>query len=150
MRRFFWVKTGLLAGPALCLLLTVAQADEIGRIKGAVGDASIERAGETIKPKPGEILEQSDVLQTGPTGRVAATFIDNSRFSAGPNSRIELSTFAYDPTTQQGEFVASVEKGSLAIVSGKIAKSTPDAMKVKLPSAILGVRGTRFVVEVSR
>lgn len=47
------VKTGLLAGPALCLFLSFAQADEIGRIKGAVGDADIERAGETIKPKPG-------------------------------------------------------------------------------------------------
>ncbi len=139
-----------IAGFVLVLSLGTAHAEEIGRIKGAVGDATIERSGETIKPKPGQILEQSDVLQTGPTGRVAATFVDNSRFSAGPNSRVELSKFAYDPTTQEGEFLASVEKGSLAIVSGKIAKSTPDAMKVKLPSAILGVRGTRFVVEVSQ
>jgi len=140
----------LLAGLVFLLSLGFAQAEEIGRIKGAVGDASIERAGELIKPKPGQILQQSDVLQTGATGRVAATFVDNSRFSAGPNSRIELSMFSYNPTTEEGEFVASVEKGTLAIVSGKIAKSTPDAMKVKLPSAILGVRGTRFVVEVGQ
>ena len=135
---------------AILLPLGTAQAEEIGRIKGAVGDASIEREGESIKPKPGQVLQQSDVLQTGANGRVAATFVDNSRFSAGPNTRVELSKFAYDPTTEEGEFVTSVEKGSLAIISGKIAKSEPDAMKVKLPSAILGVRGTRFIVEVGQ
>lgn len=140
----------LSASLAFMVSFGAAQAEEIGRIKGAVGDASIERAGESFKPKPGQVLQQSDVLQTGSTGRVAATFVDNSRFSAGPNSRVELSKFAYNPTTEEGEFVASVEKGSLAIVSGKIAKSTPDAMKVKTPSAILGVRGTRFVVEVDQ
>lgn len=140
----------IVAGLVFVLPSSFAQAEEIGRVKGAVGDASIEREGEMIKPKPGQILQQSDILQTGATGRVAATFVDNSRFSAGPNSRVELSKFAYNPTTEEGEFVASVEKGSLAIVSGKIAKSTPDAMKVKTPSAILGVRGTRFVVEVDQ
>jgi hypothetical protein len=31
-------------------------------------------------------------------------------------------------------------------VSGKIAKQSPDAMKVRTPSTILGVRGTEFVV----
>lgn len=140
----------ILAGLLITLSLGAVQAEEIGRIKGAVGDASIEREGEKIKPKPGQVLQQSDVLETGSTGRVAATFVDNSRFSAGPNSRVELSKFAYNPTTEEGEFVTSVEKGSLAIISGKIAKSTPDAMKVKTPSAILGVRGTRFVVEVDQ
>jgi len=37
----------------------------------------------------------------------------------------------------------------VAIVSGHIAKSAKDAMKVQTPSALLGVRGTRFVVEVN-
>jgi hypothetical protein len=35
------------------------------------------------------------------------------------------------------------------VVSGQIAKSKKDAMRVKTPSSLLGVRGTRFVVEVN-
>jgi hypothetical protein len=31
-------------------------------------------------------------------------------------------------------------------VSGKIVRQSPDAMKVRTPAAILGVRGTEFVV----
>ena len=34
--------------------------------------------------------------------------------------------------------------GTLAAVSGKIAKQSPGAMKVRTPSAVLGVRGTEF------
>ena len=41
-----------------------------------------------------------------------------------------------------------VDRGSLGVVSGNIAKSKRDAMRVRTPTSMLGVRGTRFVVEV--
>jgi hypothetical protein len=34
------------------------------------------------------------------------------------------------------------------MVSGKLARQSPDAVTVRTPSTMLGVRGTRFVVEV--
>jgi hypothetical protein len=34
------------------------------------------------------------------------------------------------------------------MVSGDIARSSPGAMQVKTPTAMLGVRGTRFAIEV--
>ena len=40
------------------------------------------------------------------------------------------------------------ETGTLAVVSGRIAKKAPQAMTVRTPSAVLGVRGTEFVVSV--
>ena len=88
------------------------------------------------------------MLTTGPNGSVGITFIDNTRFSAGPNSRIELKQFRFNPTTQEGEFLTDMQQGTLAIVSGQIAKRSPDAMKVKTPTTILGVRGTTFAVKV--
>jgi hypothetical protein len=97
---------------------------------------------------PGDLLEQADVLTTGANSSVGVTFIDGSRLSAGPNSRIELKQFRFDPTTNNGEFFADMQRGSLAIVSGQIAKQSPDAMKVKTPTTILGVRGTTFVVKI--
>ena len=34
------------------------------------------------------------------------------------------------------------------VVSGKIAKQAPDAMVIKTPSSLLGVRGTEFLVKI--
>jgi hypothetical protein len=86
------------------------------------------------------------VVTTGADGSVGITFLDNSLLSAGPNSVLAIDRFAFDPTTHQGSFESSLQKGTLAVVSGKLAKASPDAMKVKTPAAVLGVRGTEFLV----
>lgn len=139
-------KAIFLAFVIVCLP-ALAHAD-IGRIKIALGDAFIERASKKVTAASGVVLRQSDVLVTGSDGRISVTFIDNSRFSVGPDSRVNLKTFKFDTTTLEGQFDVHVEKGTLAIFSGQIAKSRPDAMKVRTPTSILGVRGTRFIVEV--
>jgi hypothetical protein len=59
---------------------------------------------------------------------------------------LAIDRFAFDPTTHQGGFESSLRAGTLAVVSGKLAKQSPDAMKVKTPAAVLGVRGTEFLV----
>ena len=73
---------------------------------------------------------------------------DNSLLSAGPNSVLVLDRYDFDSTTNQGHFDASLKRGTLAVVSGRLAKQSPDAMTLRTPSAILGVRGTEFVVSV--
>lgn len=121
---------------------------EIGRIKSNVGIAQIVRGGQTIAAAPGLKLEATDQLVTGKDGRMGIAFTDDTRIAVGPNSNILLATYKYDRTQQTGQFVARVNKGSLGVVSGKIAKSAKDAMQVHTPTTILGVRGTRFVVDV--
>jgi len=59
-----------------------------------------------------------------------------------------LYRYAFDPTTSRGRFDATLNKGTLSVISGRIAKQSPDAMTVRTPNAILGVRGTEFVVSV--
>jgi len=125
-----------------------AWADAIGQIKTLSGDVSIVRANMKSPAKAGDLLEKADTLLTGADGRVGITFIDNARFSLGPNSQIALEKFTFNPTTQEGEFVTKVERGTLAVTSGHIAHNAPDAMKVKTRTTILGVRGTHFLVQV--
>ncbi len=125
-----------------------ATTGDIGRVKVASGTANIVRGGQTIAAKPGFALQKGDILRTGKDGRIGATFYDNSRFAAGPNSSVTINEFLFDDTTHDGKFVTQVDRGSLAIISGQIAKKNKDAMRVRTPTAILGVRGTRFVVEV--
>jgi hypothetical protein len=129
-------------------LSTQAFAAEIGRVKAVSGPATIQRGPASQPARPGVVLDVADVIVTGPAGRVGITFIDNSRFAIGPNSRVALSKFEFDDTTHKGAFVTTVDRGSLAVVSGQIAKENKDAMKVKTPTSLLAARGTRFVVEV--
>ena len=121
---------------------------EIARVKTASGAAAVVRGSQKLKPAPGLQLEAHDTLVTGKDGRMAVTFIDNTRFAVGPNSSVSVSEFQYDRTRQKGPMVTQVDRGSLAVVSGKIAKSNRDAMKVRTPNTLLGVRGTKFIVEV--
>ena len=79
---------------------------------------------------------------------VGITFADNSLLSIGPNSDFAIERYVFDSTTHVGEFDSRLSKGSLAGVSGKIVKQSPEAMRVHTPSAIMGVRGTDFVVQV--
>ncbi|MDH5245543.1 MAG: FecR domain-containing protein [Betaproteobacteria bacterium] len=128
------------------LLVTSANAAEIGQIKVSNGQVTVERKGESQPGRVGMRLESSDVLKTGSDGSVGITMADNSLLSAGPNSILSLDRFEFDPTTSQGRFDAQLQKGSLAVISGRIAKQSPEAMTVRTPSTILGVRGTEFVV----
>lgn len=126
----------------------VAWAEAIGQIKTLSGDVSLVRNTVKSSAKAGDLLEKADTLITGTDGRVGITFIDNSRFSLGPNSQIALEKFAFNPTTHEGEFLTKIARGTLAVISGHIAHSAQDAMQVQTPTTILGVRGTSFLVQV--
>lgn len=141
------IRKAILALLAAALFTSPAHA-EIGRIKQSIGVASIVRGQSRIALSPGVKLEPGDVLLTGKTGRISLTFVDDTRFAVGPNSRVALTEYEYDRTKRRGRFVTSVERGSLAVSSGSIAKSEKDAMKVRTPTSLLGVRGTHFVVDV--
>jgi hypothetical protein len=108
----------------------------------------MERGGQRTPLAVGMAVRQADTLLTGADGAVGVTFSDNSLLSAGPNSSLTIDRYAFDSTTHAGQFDASLRKGTLAIISGKMVKQSPEAMRVRTPSTILGVRGTEFVVRV--
>ena len=139
------------AGCVLCLAVAFAVsgsslAADIGQIKVARGEVSIERSGRVLPASVGTRLEAADIVRTGADGSVGITMSDESLLSAGPGSVLSLDRYALDAATNRGHFDASLRKGSLAVISGRIAKQSPDAMIVRTPTTILGVRGTQFVV----
>ena len=146
-----WQRDLLIFGFLLLLCAIVAmpaQAGEAGRIKVSKGDVQIERDGKRLAAPVGTMIQARDTVKTGPNGSVGITFQDNSLLSAGPDSELVIERFVFDSTTHKGEFDTALKKGTLAVVSGKIVKQSPEAMRVKTPAAIMGVRGTEFVVKV--
>jgi hypothetical protein len=128
--------------------VAVPAAAEIATVKRVTGSAAIERNKKPLPVVAGTKLETGDLLSTGKDGRISVTFIDDSRFSVGPDSRIRLTQFDFDDATHKGSSKTQVEKGALAVVSGQIAHENPKGMTVQTPTSVLGVRGTRFVVKV--
>ena len=141
-----WISRTLIG--FLALGCSVAVSADIGQIKTLSGEVYIIRGGEQVPGRPGLPLEQADTVLTGADGQVGITFVDNSRISAGPNSELALSRFRFNATTHEGEFTADIKQGTLSVVSGQIAKHSPDQMKVRTPSSLLAVRGTTFLVKV--
>ena len=136
----------LLLTTLLLLGLAAPALADIGQIKTRKGQVTVQRQGQELPAEIGMRLEAADTLKTGADGAVGITMRDNSLLSAGPNSMLSLERFEFDGATPQGRFDAQLQRGTLAVVSGRIAKQSPQAMTVRTPSAQLGVRGTDFVV----
>lgn len=125
-----------------------AAGEPVAQIKTVTGEAFVVRNGSQLPAKAGDQVREGDELLTGADGGLGLTFIDNTVFSAGPNSRISVDEFSFDSGNFRGSMTSSVKKGTLAVVSGDVARSSPDAMKIRTPTAIMGVRGTTFAVQV--
>ena len=133
---------------AAAALAAAAYADDVGQIKTVRGTVHVEREGQQLAAAQGMWVRQSDKLVTGADGAVGVTFVDNSMLSAGPGTVLAIERYSFDTTTHAGHFDASLQKGTLAVVSGKIVKQSPGAMRVRTPASVMGVRGTEFVVSV--
>jgi hypothetical protein len=138
-----WTIAAVLLGFA-----ATAFAADVGEIKTARGAAYLERGSERLPVRVGMAVQQADKLVTGADGAVGVTFTDNSLLSVGPNSSLAIDQYVFDSTTHAGKFDTTLSKGTLAVISGKMVKQSPDAMHVRTPSAIMGVRGTEFIVKV--
>ena len=137
-----------LVGLGAAVFAAACWANDVGEIKNVKGSVHLERDGKRVAAAPGMGVRQSDVVVTGADGSAGITFSDNSLLSTGPNSVLVVDRYDFNSTTHAGRFDASLKKGTLAVVSGKMVKQSPDAMRVRTPAAIMGVRGTEFVVQV--
>jgi hypothetical protein len=136
------IALALMNGPA-------AAAGEAGTIKVIKGSVSIDRAGKRTPVMVGDRVMSADRVITGADSAVGITLRDNTRLTAGPDSVVSLDKYSFDSTTHAGELDASVKKGTLSVVSGKLAAAAPDKVSFRTPTATLGVRGTDFVIEVA-
>ncbi|HEX4782180.1 MAG TPA: FecR family protein [Usitatibacter sp.] len=140
-----WIAVALVA-----FAVPAFAADNVGLVKVSKGSVQIQRGAEKLPAPVGAALQAKDVIVTGADGSAGVTFTDNSLVSVGPNSVFAIDKYSFDSTTHQGEFEGNLRQGRLAAISGKMVKQTPESMKIRTPSAIMGVRGTEFVVEVAQ
>jgi hypothetical protein len=126
-----------------------AEPAHAGRIKIVSGSAFIIRGASVLPAELGQPVFESDRVRTGSDGRLGITLKDDTRFSLGPGSEVQLTRFAYAPSQGRLALALNVVRGVAAYVSGRIAKLSPDAVRLETPGAIVGVRGTTLAMSVS-
>ena len=151
--KVFWPRLAIvlctIGTMAIVTAIPAASQNQIAQVKTVSGQVKIERGSGQTSPKAGDPLFEKDTIVTGADGSIGITFIDNTVMSAGPSSEISLEQFKFDSSNFNGSMLTELRKGTLSVVSGDIARSSPGAMKVRTPAATLGVRGTRFVAEAT-
>ncbi len=119
-----------------------------GRVKNSTGPAFVVRGGVASPAQVGQIVFEADGLRTGAGGKIGLTLVDDTRLSLGPNSELTLERFTYAPADSAFGLVLKFVKGAATYVSGRIAKLSPDSIRLETPAAIIGVRGTTLAVSV--
>jgi hypothetical protein len=127
---------------------SAAEPAAAGRIKIASGSVFVVRGNAVAPATAGQVLFEADTLRTGADGRLGITLNDDTRVSLGPGSEARLDQFMYAPAEGRLGLVLKIVHGFVAYVSGRIAKLSPDAVKLETPNAIVGVRGTTLALRV--
>lgn len=125
-----------------------AQNTNVGYVKTVTGDAWVTTTGQRVKALPGTEVSIGSQIKTAVGASLGVTFKDNTVMSFGPDTEMTVDAYLYAPAQGQLQLSTSLVKGSLNYVSGVIAKLKPDAVTVKTPSGIIGVRGTQFLAKV--
>lgn len=117
--------------------VAVAQQVDIGvasaitnRVQGSVGARTL---------KTGDRIFQNENIETGGDSRSQLLFRDETVLNVGPDSRVTLDRFVYDPARGGSAAAVSVTRGALRFISGNMPSQS---YEIRTPAGSIGVRGT--------
>jgi hypothetical protein len=136
----------------ICAVISVFEkpvfAYEAGIIKTVRGQVMIERGTSHLEVKVGDIVQENDRISVRMASSVGISLSDETLISLGPNSAMVIDRFSFNPVTREGLVETSILKGTCRFVTGLIGWLNPGAIKVTTPTAVIGIRGTDFIIEV--
>lgn len=149
-----WLRAALVCAWALSASLAWSQtttappqAGRAGTFKQVQGEVYVGKDAARRPPQPGDAVQAGDRVSTGRDGAASIVLKDGTVMSLGPNASADLSQFQFDSTTQEGNLLVDLLQGSVRMVTGLLSKINPERFKVRTPTAVVGVRGTDFIVE---
>lgn len=131
---------------ALAPLPASAKLGDAAGVTGAVqGEARLEspaRQTTVEQVASGEDVVMGDAVSTRTKSRLQIMLLDQTAITMGENASLVIDEFVYDPDNAGAALSASVTQGAFRLVTGGVARNNPEGTKVKLPSAVLTIRGT--------
>ena len=95
----------------------------------------------------GDALAVGERVHAGKDAGASLTLSDGTELVLGARSSVVVREYAFNSTTQEGNILLEFLGGQLRLITGLISKKDPESLKVQAPSAVIGVRGTDFVLE---
>ncbi len=132
----------------LCISLVptaqVHAAASIGRIVHTYGPAWIQRGATREKAEKGQVVLRNDSIVTGSRGRVKIIMGDGSKVYIGAKSRVSLRKYSLRGSKLLNASI-NMLWGKARFFVNKLT-SRGSSFRVRTPTAVLGVRGTEFIV----
>lgn len=125
----------------------LALAPDAGNIGNIKGSGVLERNGAVVTGNTGVGVKSMDTAVTA-NGQMQINFVDETRVDITEHSRLLIDEFVYDPANGKGKLGLKASLGTMRYASGQIAKKYKQNVKIRTPSATIGVRGTDFVLVV--
>nr|MDK2850345.1 hypothetical protein [Candidatus Cloacimonadota bacterium] len=129
----------------MCLILCLTGflvADTVAMLSASKGDVKLERDSKNINFKKGELLENKDIIRTGPESFAAYKYVDAS-------SLIKL--FSNSVVTIHAEQAEGKLSKRVKVSQGSVlstVKSGSGAFTVQTPTTVASVKGTEFMTRV--
>lgn len=122
--------------------------ENIAIIKDLQGSVKIKRGAKVILAQKSDNLHIGETLITSANSRIGVIFKDGSVLSLGEKSSLKITVFEFVPISKKFDFKLKLDKGTVLFESGKIGKLAPEKFELQVPDGTIGIRGTKFLVEV--
>ena len=118
---------------------------KVGEVIGQMGTTWNEREGQTQNTAMGYELQMLDFLQTGEDGGMIIHYLDNTKFTMGPNTELIIDEFAFDTSVVPIEIAMniSINVGTFTYESGQVSNLGGE-VNINAGLATITVQGTAF------
>jgi len=100
-------------------------------------------------PKIGMALKNGDIIKTGKKSWITIAFENSSLTRIAQNSKVRVSKVEYDIKKKKLKSRLKIPGlGKIISVIKKLKREEPPKFDIETPTAVIGVRGTEFMVDV--
>ena len=117
-----------------------------GRVQFATGEVQLRRGADASAAVKGTEVENGDVILTGAAGRAQIRFSDGGLVALYPDSQFTVTRYADAGDPAQDHFAVNLLRGGMRAITGLIGKRDPRNYKVTTPTAVVGIRGSAFLI----
>jgi hypothetical protein len=118
----------------------------VGKFTSVVGNVILTRDGKDYRPVVNSAVNEKDLIVTGDGASAVMVFTDDSTITLSPKTRMQVREFGMEGKARKGIFSLSIGK-LVANVTKFIGGN--NKFEVHSPTAVCGVRGTLFGLEVA-
>ena len=123
------------AAVGLTAMMAAVFADEgIGSTSVVVRTVTAEMDGDVRRLAPGENVRQNELIETADASASEIVFLDDTKVAVGPNTRLTLDSFVFDPDPARGRFEVTTDKGVFRFDSGNLAN---ESYVIRTPTVML-------------